>query len=103
MTCFDSLSCEPAQGHALSLLCFRSCPTCRSVPGEVGPDGQLLSPGSQDADAARALRLQAQVVREFARTEAVKAACQDPGTAEHGIALRAFHRIEQIVQVRFIF
>jgi hypothetical protein len=39
------------------------------------------------------------VVREFARTEAVKAACQDPVTAEHGIALRAFHRIEQIVQV----
>lgn len=69
-----------------------------------GPDGgqddQLMSPTAQDGDGSRALRLQAQVVREFARTEAVKAACQDPGTAEHGIALRAFHRIEQIVQVR---
>lgn len=66
--------------------------------GPEHPDGHVLSPGAQEAD-ARALRLQAQVVREFARTEAVKAACQDPATPEHGIALRAFHRIEQIVQV----
>eukprot|EP00775_Hariotina_reticulata_P010592 gene10592-10750_t len=30
--------------------------------------------------------------------ESVKAACQDASSAEHAIAIRAFHRIEAIVQ-----
>jgi hypothetical protein len=45
------------------------------------------------------LRMQGQVLREFARMEAVKAACQDPASLEHAIAMRAFQRIETIVQV----
>jgi hypothetical protein len=43
--------------------------------------------------------MQGQVLREFARMEAVKAACQDPASLEHAIAMRAFQRIETIVQV----
>jgi hypothetical protein len=43
--------------------------------------------------------MQGQVLREFARMEQVKAACQDPASLEHAIAMRAFQRIETIVQV----
>jgi hypothetical protein len=52
-----------------------------------------------DGDAVRSVRMQAQVLREFARMEQVKAACQDPASLEHAIAMRAFQRIESIVQV----
>lgn len=68
-------------------------------------DGHLLNVFGGDGVSAgddetnRALRLQAQVVREFARMEQVKAACQDVSSVEHAIAIRAFQRIEAIVQV----
>lgn len=81
-------------------------------PGYVSPSGHQQQqhhggifggdpggmPGS-GPDAARAVRLQAQVIREFARMEQVKSACGDAASVEHAIATRAFHRIEAIVQV----
>jgi hypothetical protein len=52
-----------------------------------------------DLQDGRALRMQSQVLQEFGRMESVKAACQDPTSAEHAIAIRAFQRVEAIVQV----
>lgn len=60
--------------------------------GLAGGAGSMLD-GADSELFARVMRAHEQLVREFARQEAVKVLIADTGSAEHGIAQRAFGRI----------